>query len=168
MNPWKGVPPDWLRVDHETRRFVIGNIGVDRTNPADIVGKFRKIGPEFADIHAALAILLVFERGLHQFTRSPFGTNRTAGQRLAVVFFQLGLGIEAIQSGASSIHEQEDDALHFGRVVENRLTARSIERYDSLGLTDGLLSMPAKASIPKPLPTRRKASRRVIGFCELC
>src|SRR5262249_363159 len=49
-------------VHHEASGFVVRDIGVDRANPADVISKLAKVGPQFAEIHPALTVLLEFER----------------------------------------------------------------------------------------------------------
>ena len=105
-------------VHHQARRFVVRNFGVDGTHPADVVGDFAQVRPEFADVHAALAVLLELERRLHQFARAALGRDGAAGQRLAVVLFERRLRIEGIDRGESAVHEQEDDALDALRIIE--------------------------------------------------
>ena len=107
-------------VHHQAGRLVIGDIGVDRADPADVVGDFAEVRPELADVHAALPVLLEFERRLHQLAGAALGLDGAAGKRLAVVLLERGLGIEAIDGGAAAVHEEEDDALDPLRVFELR------------------------------------------------
>ena len=84
-------------------------------------------------------------------------------------FSSAGLGSKQSMSGAPAIHEEKNDAFHSCGMIEHRLAACSIrvQRFPGRELTDSP-NMPAKAIMPKPLPTRRKASRRVIGLSDLC
>ena len=49
------------------------------------------------------------------------------------------------------------------------VASRAVHRgVDTRGVASDWPTMPANAIIPKPLPTRRSASRRVIGLLDLC
>src|SRR5262252_9756435 len=96
------------------------------------------MSPQFADIHTALAVLLEFERRLHQFTCPPLRADRAAWHRLAIVFLECRFGIEAVDRGAPAIHEQKNDALHALRIIECGDTTCSVWRNDALGVGEGL------------------------------
>ena len=93
------------RVHHQTRRLMIRNFGVDRADPAHIVGDLAKVRPQLADIHSALAVLLELERRLHQLAGPALGLDPAAGNRLPIVLLKRGFGIERIDGGAASVHE---------------------------------------------------------------
>ena len=111
---------------------------------------------QLADLHAALAVLLERERRSHQRAGLALGGDRAAGQRLAVVLVEHRLGIEAVDLRQAAVHEQEDDALgaFAGVIAAATSAARATES----------LTRPANAIMPKPLPMRHSASRRVIGL----
>jgi hypothetical protein len=97
---------------------MVGDLGIDGAHPADIVGHFTQMRPKLADVHSALPVLLELERRLHQFAGSALGFDVSAGKRLAVILLERGLRIEAIDGGASSVHEQEDHAFDALRIVQ--------------------------------------------------
>ncbi len=105
-------------VHHQARRFVIRNFGIHRPHPADVVGDFAQVRPQFAQIHSALAVLFEREGRFHQLAGTTLGFDIAAGQGMAVVFFERGLGIEAIHRRATPVHEQKDDAFDALRVVQ--------------------------------------------------
>ena len=77
------------------------------------------------------------------------------GKRLAVILVEHRLGVEGIDLRHAAIHEQKDHALGLGRKVRGLWRERR-----------GRLCRPAgwpKPSMPKPLPIRRSASRRLKG-----
>ena len=84
-----------------------------------------------------------------------------SGQRLAVPFFQLRLGIEEIELAGRAFHEHEDDVLRFGREVrgfwapaDRCVSAARAFRSSRL----------ASAMAPMPPAQSRKNRRRVCEF----
>ena len=162
-------------VHHQAGRLVIRDIGVDRADPADVVGDFAEVRPEFADVHAALPVLLELERRLHQFAGAAFGLDGAAGQRLAVVLLEHRLGIEAIDGGAAAVHEQEDDALDALRVIElgdadvavgiehcagpgQRVTQHAGKRHHAEAVADPAQRFPARQRIGRLVSGHRRSS----------
>jgi len=47
---------------------MIGNFGIDGTDPADVVRHFAEVGPEFAEVHSAVPVL---PEGIRRFISSP-------------------------------------------------------------------------------------------------
>ena len=109
---------------------MVGDFGVDGTNPSDVVGDFAEVGPEFGDVHAALAVLLELEGRAHEGAGAAFGFDLDAGQRLAVVLIEHGLRVEAVDGGQAAVHEQEDDAFDALGVIEGSGAERAAGAVD--------------------------------------
>ena len=71
---------------------------------------------KLANLDAALAVLLEFERGAIRGTRLSFGS-KIVRYRLTVMFVQSWLGIEGIHLRWSAIHEEMDHRFRLGREV---------------------------------------------------
>ena len=96
----------------------------------------------------------------------PLGGDRSAGQRLAVVLVEHRLRVEAVHLREAAVHEEEDDVLRLrrddaGRRSRDRLPHAAPAIVVAVAIDSP--TMPAKASMPKPLPMRQSASRRVTG-----
>ena len=78
---------------------MVRDFGVDGTNPGDIVGDFAEVGPEFGDIHAALAVLLELKGRAHEFAGAAFSFDLGAGEGLTVVLIEHRLRVEAVNGG---------------------------------------------------------------------
>ena len=151
-------------VHHQHRRLVVRDVGVHRADEADVVGAAADVREQLADVHAALAVLLERERRTHQRAGLPLGRHRSAGQRLAVVLVEHRLGIEAVHLREPAVHEQEDDVLRLRRVMQPAVGERRLLAPRArVAMSSDSPSMPANASMPKPLPMRHSASRRVTG-----
>ena len=110
-------------VHHQHRRLVVRDVGVHGADEADVVGAAADVRKQLAHLHAALAVLLERERRLEQAPGLPFGRDVPAGQRLPVVLVEHRLGVEAVDLRQAAVHEQEDDVLRPGGVVERALRA---------------------------------------------
>ena len=84
---------------------MVWNIGVDRTNPSDVIGAITQMWPQFADLHAAFAVFLERKRRFHQRARFTFSLDSLARQRLAVVFLEHRFRIKGIHMGHAAVHE---------------------------------------------------------------
>ena len=106
-------PPrlDVPRVHHEQRRLVIRDVGVHRSDHADVVRAFSHVGEEFAHFEPRLSVTLEAEGRLHQRAGSPFRLDLSRRQRLAVVLLEGGFGIEGVDLRDAAVHEQEDHVL---------------------------------------------------------
>ena len=105
-------------VHHQHRRLVVRNVGVHRTDEADVVRAFADVREQLADLDAGLAVLLEREGRAHQRAGLAFGGNRAARQRLSVVLVEHRLRIEAVDLRQAAVHEQKDDTLGARRVIE--------------------------------------------------
>ncbi len=114
--------------------MVIESVGVHGADQAYVVGARCRVLHEIRILRAALAIRLEHARAA-QHGRVGFDERQLylfghgLGQRLALPFLQLGLGIEEIHLAGRAFHEEENDALGFRREV--RLGS---ERISTLGL----------------------------------
>ena len=84
-----------------------------------IVHALRDVRKQRRDLPAALAVLLELP-GTRQQRRVAFGELADDGavagrQRLAVVFFERGFGVESVHLAGPADHEQEDDGFRLGR-----------------------------------------------------
>ena len=107
---------------------------------------------------------------LHQRAGLALGRDRAAGQRLAVVLVEHRLRIEAVDLRQAAVHEQEDDALRARRMIELALVdgRRPAPSAPAACASDSPTRL-ANASMPKPLPMRHSASRRVMRLSgDLC
>src|ERR1035438_4582506 len=100
--------------------MMIERVGVHGPDQANIVGAGSRMGDEIRILGAALAVGFEFSRaGQHRGGRLDECQLELAGhggrQRLALPFFELGLGIEKIHLAGSAFHEHEDDVLGFRR-----------------------------------------------------
>ena len=91
-------------------RLVIGNIGVHRTDNADIIDAAGRPGEQFADLDAVLAVALELVRRTHGAGGLAFGAQVRRRQRLAVELVEGRLGIEGIDVRRAAVHEQMHDA----------------------------------------------------------
>ena len=79
---------------------------------AEFVSHLWQVLPEFAHRNTVFPGRAKLPGGSQQVTaRSKLDTRTLERRFLAVVFLQLGLGIEKINVGWSTVHEQEDDPL---------------------------------------------------------
>src|SRR5579862_7142563 len=105
-------------VHHEHRGLVVRNVGVDRANEADVVGAFADVRKELADFDAALSVLLECERRLQERAGLSLSRHFAAGQRLAVVFLEHRLVIEAVDLRQAAVHVEKDHALGARGMIE--------------------------------------------------
>ena len=156
---------DVAGVHHQHRRLVVRDVGVHRADHADVVGARADVREELADLEAALAVALERERRLHQRAGLALGRDGAARQRLAVVLVEHRLRIEAVDLRQPAVHEQEDDVLGARGMVQarRRRGRRPSARCASSAADSECDTRPANASMPKPLPMRQSASRRVTG-----
>ena len=86
----------------------------------DLRGEVRK---DAAHPAARLPVLFERERALHEVAGragDAFGLLGSTGvERLAVSFFQFGFEVEGVLLADAAVHEQLDDALDFGGVVQS-------------------------------------------------
>ena len=109
------------------------------------------------------------ERRLQERAGLALGRDGPAGQRLAVKLVEHRLGVEGVHLRRAAVHEQEDDVLRPRRMVQAaaraRLAWRAARGPRPRASRD---TSPANASMPKPLPIRQSASRRVTGGRPRC
>ena len=127
---------------------------------------------QLADLDAALAVLLELERRGERGAGLALGRQVRHRQGLAGVFVQRRLGVERIDVGGPAVHEQVDDALGLRRKMRQPRRQRILVA----GVADSpagrraaappSASTPARPSMPKPMPERRRSSRRVSEQCD--
>ncbi len=101
-------------VHQHQRRLVIGNVRVHRADDAEIVGMFAEVGKQLADFHAALAVLLEFERRGKGRSRLAFGAQVFVRQGFSRKPCQGGLGVEGVDMRRPAIQEDMNDVLGLG------------------------------------------------------
>jgi hypothetical protein len=95
---------------------VIGDIGMHGADDSDLVDAFGHMREEVAHLDAALASGLEFEGGWERGTGFSLRLRVFHRQQLASVGLQLGFGIEGVDVGGTSVHEQVNHP--FGLAVE--------------------------------------------------
>src|SRR5260370_35343583 len=118
---------------------MIRDISVDRADYTDVVDALPNVGKKFTHLNAAFTVLLKRKRGLHQSSGLPFVLRRLTRQRLAMIFFQHGFGIEAIDLRKPAIHKEKNDVLCFWLelgVLNHPRTGRRILRCLRQSLSD--------------------------------
>ena len=86
--------------------------GVEGADEAEFVGVPGEVGEEFADPHAALAVLLEAERGAEDGAEFVFrAADVTAVEWLAGVLVECRFRVEEVDLAGAAPHEEEDDAL---------------------------------------------------------
>ena len=106
-------------VHHEHRRLVIRDVGVHRSNDADVIRATADVREELTHLQPALAVAREREGRLHERAGLALGGHRIARQRLPVVLRQHRLGVEAVDLRQTAVHEQEDDVFRAGRVMQS-------------------------------------------------
>ena len=114
-------------VHQEQRRFVAGDVGVHRADHGDVVDRLGGATEDVADLDAALAVLVEFERRGEGGAGLALGRECAAGQQLAGIFVEHRFGIERVDVRRAAVHEDVDDALGFGGEV-GRVRAERIGR----------------------------------------
>ena len=98
-------------------RIMINGLGVHRTHHRDIVGNGTDVREQLGDFHAGLAVLIETETAAHTVERLPhelrdaLASRQAFRHRLAVHFYQLGLGIKEIQMRRRARLEEVDHPL---------------------------------------------------------
>src|SRR5271168_2105879 len=98
---------------------MIWNLGEDGVDEAHVVHTLGEVWKDLADFFPALAIFLERKRRLHQRAGLALMLKITTRHRLAVVLFENGLVIEAVDLREPTIHEKKDDVL--GTRLEPRI-----------------------------------------------
>ena len=93
--------------------------GVHTANEAEIVGDLRGVGQQFAEIHAALAVLLELPRAAEELAAGfvSKAVLDVAGVVHAVAALQLGLGVCEVHVARAAVHEEGNHRLGPGRKV---------------------------------------------------
>jgi hypothetical protein len=98
-------------------RVFVGGAG-HRADQAEIVGARTDVGKEFADRHAALAVVAKTPRAGHDaFHIVKHGGLHGHRHRLSCVATEARLGIEAVDVRDAAGHKTKYDAFDFGREV---------------------------------------------------
>ena len=112
-------------VNHAHGLPVGRSAGVHRLDEAKVVGVLREVRPEVTDPRPALPPLPKFPCSVENFPTAGLVlqldvqvVEALEGKRLAVVFLQHRLGVEGIDLGDPAVHEEKDDPLGHGGVVE--------------------------------------------------
>ena len=91
---------------------MVGVVGVQRAEDAQVVGAGGQVRQQLADLQAALAVLAELERAPASGRRSAFSVrSSTACGPLAGELVDGRLGVEQVAAERAAVHEQLDDAL---------------------------------------------------------
>lgn len=101
-------------VHHDERGLVVGDLSEYGADDTDVVDALADVGKELADFDAALAVLFEFEGGLHERASFALVAEVATGHGLTVVLGEHWLGVEAVDVGEATVHEEEDDVLGSG------------------------------------------------------
>ena len=152
-------------------------IRIDRSNHARFIDHLREMRKEFTDPHALLIVVLprkfVLARGQRQSTRligrharDALSIPNVVGQLLAGHVFELRFVIPKIKLAGSAAHEQVDDVLGFGRVMESLLISCFLsEKLRSQKLCHGSRAKAQRGS-PQQLASGH-LELRVVGVTRL-
>ena len=117
-------PAELLRagVHHDLRRGVIDGLGVQRADQAEVVGDFRGVRQDFAQLHAALAVFREGKLGTEQRRvgideRRPVALEQFRRRQLTVAFREFRLVIEQFQLTRCAGLEHVDHPLGLRRVM---------------------------------------------------
>ena len=150
-------------VHHQHRRFVVGDVGVDRSDEADVVGHLANVWKQLADVHPRLAVFLERKRRPHQGSGLALGRDRAARERLAVILVEHRLRIEAVNLGQSAVHEQKNHPLCARRMVKlaNVEAVLTVVAATGTGTEQRLVDEAREGEHPKSIadPTERVAAR---------
>ena len=122
------------RLDQGHGRVVVDGVGVHRANDGQVVGYAGHVRQQFGHFRAGPPVLPELELGTdaHQLAAGklsdPLAPGDAFGHGLPGHFDQLRLGVEQIQLGWRSRHEEVDDALGRGCEVEPVQRAEGISR----------------------------------------
>ena len=106
-------------VDSVDRVGMIGREGRHRPDDAKIVRAACEVGEEVADGDSAFAVSLEFPGTGHEVALGvEDGRVRLELRLLPVLLVQPGLGIKGVDLGDTAVHEEEDHALGFGRMMD--------------------------------------------------
>ena len=90
---------------------MVRDIGVHRANDSDLIDRFGDMREELADLDPALPMATEFERRTEGRAGFSLGAQVFYRQLLAVQFIELGLRVEGVDVGGTSVHEEVDDPL---------------------------------------------------------
>ena len=96
-------------------RLVIRHVGLHRSDDANVVDALADIGEDLADLDAALAVLLEFERRAEGRAGLALGPEILGRQFLARVRVEHRLGVEGVDLRRPTVHEQVDHPLRLRR-----------------------------------------------------
>ena len=90
---------------------------VHAANHAEVVGDFRGVRQQLAEVHAALAVLFKFPRAAEELAAGLVGEAviHAAAVVHAVKTLQLGLGIGEVHVARAAVHEKGNHGLRLGR-----------------------------------------------------
>lgn len=94
---------------------MIGDIGVHGADHRDVIDALGDVLENLADFDAALAVFAELEWSWESGTGFTFGAEVFGGERFAGVFGERRFGVEGIDLGGASVHEQVDDPFGFDR-----------------------------------------------------
>ena len=98
-------------VHQHQRRLVVGHLGVHRADDRNVVGMGRGLGEDFADLQAALSVLLELERRGERRTGFPLG-RQVDRRRLTRVLLERRFRIESVDVRRTAVQEEVDHPLH--------------------------------------------------------
>ena len=104
-----------------------------RANDRDVVDRPGDVAKEVADFDAALAVLAEFEGRGQGGAGRALGGQHAAGEQLAGVLFEGGLGVEGIHMRRAAVHEDVDDVLGLCREMRHARREGVGARSGSLG-----------------------------------
>ena len=149
---------------------MIGRVGAQRPDEADVVHVLRRFRKDFADLDAALSAGLKLERRRQRRARGPFGGEVACGDRLAGPFGERGFGVEGVHLRRSAIQVDVNDVpctcgevRRFGRegICGRRHDRR--HQYPGVAQQSGESDHPeARAHLPEHLPAGEEARGEVL------
>ena len=104
---------------------MIWDIGVHRTNDADVIDALTDVRKQIADFDSGFAVLLEFERGHQQAAGLSFRFQIRCRGTLPVILGKRRLRVERIDLRWSAVHEEVNDVLRSGREVSRLWSQRA-------------------------------------------
>ena len=168
-DPRAHAGPRHLRVaavhQHE-RRLVVGDLRLEGTDDAQVVGALGDVCEQLTDLDAAPAVLLELEGAGQRATGLALGLEaERLRDRLAGVLVQGRLGVERVDVAGAAVEEKVDDAL--GPAGEmSGVRGERVDRVVGAGAwprerAPRSPSIDASVTAPMPMPQRRSRSRRL-------
>ena len=106
--------PGLPTIHQHERRFVIGHVGMHRTDHRNVIDAFRCVRENLTDFRAALAVPLEFVRTRKRRAGLSFRTQVVHREKFPGILLQRWLGIERINVRRPTIEKNMNDPLGLG------------------------------------------------------